>query len=112
MTHEKTPDPLIFRKDEKPAPPLQSVEATQVVAEDFFDHRRRYALLAPHHTHHAVFGLILVAIRICYKSSRLVIHFDLIEMQRLSALASVDAAARLEFFRRLFQPTATIAEDV
>ena len=29
-------------------------------------------------------------------------------MQRLSALASVDAAARLEFIRRLFQLTATI----
>ncbi len=30
-------------------------------------------------------------------------------MQRLSALSSVDAAARLEFIRRLFQLTATIA---
>ena len=30
-------------------------------------------------------------------------------MQRLSALASVDAAARLEFLYRLFQLTATIA---
>jgi hypothetical protein len=30
-------------------------------------------------------------------------------MQRLSALASVDAAARLEFLHRLFQLTATIA---
>jgi hypothetical protein len=30
-------------------------------------------------------------------------------MQRLSALASVDAAARLEFLHRLFQQTATIA---
>src|SRR5262245_57921022 len=30
-------------------------------------------------------------------------------MQRLSALASVDAAARLEFFHRLFQRTVTIA---
>src|SRR5512147_1740217 len=34
---------------------------------------------------------------------------DLIDMQRLSALASVDAAARLEFRHRLFQLTATIA---
>jgi hypothetical protein len=31
-------------------------------------------------------------------------------MQRLSALSSVDAAARLEFIRRLFQVTATIAK--
>ena len=30
-------------------------------------------------------------------------------MQRLSALASVDAAARFEFLHRLFKPTATIA---
>ena len=30
-------------------------------------------------------------------------------MQRLNALASVDAAARLEFLHRLFQLTATIA---
>src|ERR1044071_1055171 len=30
-------------------------------------------------------------------------------MQRLSALASFDAAVRLEFIRRWFQPTATIA---
>ena len=30
-------------------------------------------------------------------------------MQRLSALASVDAAARLEFLHRLFKPTATIS---
>jgi hypothetical protein len=28
---EKTPDPLIFRKDEKAAPPLQSVEATRTI---------------------------------------------------------------------------------
>lgn len=34
---------------------------------------------------------------------------DLIDLQRLSALASVDAAARLEFLHRLFQLTATIA---
>jgi hypothetical protein len=33
-----------------------------VVVENFFDHRRRYAFLAPHHTHHTIFfGLILVA---------------------------------------------------
>ena len=50
-------------KDEKAGPSLQSVEATRVVAENFFDRRRRYAFLAPHHTHHTVFfGLILVAV--------------------------------------------------
>jgi len=45
------------------------MEATRVVAENFFDHRRRYAFLAPHYTHHAIFfGLILVAIHICDRS--------------------------------------------
>ncbi len=51
------------RSSDEPTPPLQSVEATRVVAENFFDHRRRYAFLAPHHTHHTIFfGLILMAV--------------------------------------------------
>jgi len=48
----------------------------RIVAENVFDHRQRYGFLAPHHTHYAVFFiLILVAIRICYRSSTLVFHF-------------------------------------
>jgi hypothetical protein len=49
-------------EDEKKGPPLQSVEATRVVAEIFIDRRRRYVFLAPHHADHSIFlGLILVA---------------------------------------------------
>jgi hypothetical protein len=58
--------------------PLQSAKAARIVAESLFDHHRRNAFLAPHHTHHAIFlGLILVAIRIYYRSSRLIIHFGI-----------------------------------